>query len=326
MAICRNPISTIKMTEFSEIVQELDTGLSSTPKKLSSKYFYDDKGSMIFQEIMAMPEYYLTRKEHEILIEQSGDIYAQLDVKGTLDVIELGAGDGSKTKILLKQFMDLGAELRYIPLDISQEALNELKGIVGAALPDLDIRPLAVDYFKVLNEIEKSDRNRLFLFLGSNIGNFIPPSNEEFIRFIAKYMRSGDRLLIGVDLVKDPRVILRAYDDSQGITRRFNLNLLKRLNREAGTDFDLKLWDFYCQYNPLNGEVRSFLISKDDQVVYSSVINKSYTIAKHEVIWTELSKKYQIKEIEALGKSAGLTSIQHFTDKAGYFSDSLFKK
>lgn len=312
--------------EFSEIVQELDSGLSSTPKRLSSKYFYDDKGSKIFQEIMAMPEYYLTRKEHEILSEQSGAIYAQLDVKGTLDVIELGAGDGSKTKLLLKQFMALGADLRYIPLDISQEALNQLKEIVGEALPDLDIRPLAGDYFKVLNEIEQSDRQRLFLFLGSNIGNFIPPSNEEFIKFIGQFMRSGDRLMIGVDLVKDPRVIQNAYDDSHGITRRFNLNLLERLNREAGTDFDVKLWDFYSQYNPLNGEVRSFLISKENQVVYSIVIDKSYPIAKHDVIWTELSKKFQIKEIEGLGNSAGLTPIQHFTDKAGYFSDSLFKK
>jgi dimethylhistidine N-methyltransferase len=311
---------------MNDFLKDMDTGLNSQPKRLSSKYFYDDEGSRIFQEIMALPEYYLTKKEEEIFITRSQEIINALGPLKSIDVVELGAGDGSKTKLILQELLEQQIETKFLPIDISAEALESLEKTMRSHLPSLEVNSLVGDYHDVMDSLEEKAPPRLFLFLGSNIGNYPPPSNRDLIKFIASEMREGDFLMLGADLRKHPAVIKQAYDDSQGVTKRFNLNLLARMNRELEMNFDLEKWDFYCQYNPLDGELRSFLVSLDDQVVHCKALEKDYPFKKNEVIWTELSKKYLLSELEELGNFAELTLVAHFMDDEAYFTDTLFKK
>ena len=311
---------------MSEFANDVKAGLSSSFKRLSSKYFYDDEGSRIFQEIMAMPEYYLTDCEMEILGQQSSAILHEIGQKGSFNVIELGAGDGVKTQLMLKEFLRNGASPIYRPIDISQEAVDMVCQRLNRELPDLEIRPEVGDYFELMQKITQHEMPSLVLFLGSNIGNYVPPRNRDLLELIADHMSKGDHFLIGADLRKDPNTIRNAYDDSQGITRRFNLNLLKRINRELGADFDLEAWGFYCHYDPTNGQVRSYLVSRKDQRVHIADLNESFEFERYELIWTELSKKYDLRELKELGESAGMLFKQHFLDSARHFTDTLFLK
>ncbi|NNK81042.1 MAG: L-histidine N(alpha)-methyltransferase [Flavobacteriales bacterium] len=311
------------MPHFAQDVRE---GLNASPKRLSSKYFYDDEGSRIFQEIMAMPEYYLTNSEMEILHEQSLDMLKSTDLSGSFNVIELGAGDGTKTQLMLKAFLDAGHSPVYHPVDISQEAVDIVSKRLHQELPGLQIRPEVGDYFHMMSEVTAQETPCLILFLGSNIGNYIPPKNIELLALIKENMSSGDYFLLGVDLKKETKLIKAAYDDPHGITKRFNLNILTRINRELGADFNLDDWDFVCRYNSENGEVRSYLKSVKEQKVKISAIEKEYNFLAGEEIWTELSKKYELEEIREAGERAGLTFVQHFTDRQHHFTDTLFKK
>ncbi len=309
------------MAEFS---QDVIAGFGAESKRLSSKYFYDDEGSRIFQEIMAMPEYYLTDCEMEILTQRSVEILERSGLEGTFNVIEMGAGDGVKTQVMLKAFLEAGAAPVYHPIDISKEAVEIVSSRIGRELPDLKIKPEVGDYFKVLHEITSDDMPCLILFLGSNIGNYIPPKNKELVEHIFENMSPGDQLVIGVDLRKDPNMIRRAYDDPHGITKRFNLNLLERMNRELGAGFQLDQWDFYCHYNPMNGEVRSYLVSLCDQSVTFDTMEVPFHFKRNELIWTELSKKYTLEELEDLANDVGLEVKGHFMDSLDHFTDSLF--
>lgn len=307
--------------------EEIEEGLSAGEKFISSKYHYDDAGSRIFQEIMAMPEYYLTNSEFEILSTQWKDIYQALQFEGHFNIIELGAGDGLKTKEFFRNLLKENADFSYIPIDISQKAIDLLVEGMNQALPKLDINPLVGDYFEVMNKIDTTDSSPKFvLFLGSNIGNFKNDLAVDLIKNINKHLRSGDKLMVGFDLRKNPNVVRDAYDDRLGITRRFNLNLLERINRELDADFDLERFDFYCHYNPENGEVKSYLVSLIEQEVEIRKIGKIFHFKKDELIWTELSKKYDLHEIEELGKKAGFNFEKHFVDSRQYFSDSLFTR
>lgn len=305
--------------------EEVEEGLSAEKKFISSKYHYDDAGSRIFQEIMAMPEYYLTSCEFEILSLQGKEIYQALQFEEHFNIIELGAGDGLKTKELLRNLQKIKANFSYIPIDISQKAIDLLVERMKQSLPKLDINPLVGDYFEVMNIVDTHDP-KLLLFLGSNIGNFKNDLALDLIKHINEYLLSGDKLLVGFDLQKNPNVVRDAYDDRLGITRRFNLNLLARINRELEADFDLYQFDFYCHYDPENGEVKSYLVSLIDQEVEIKKIGKFFHFKKDELIWSELSKKYKLGEIEQLGKKAGLNFEKHFIDSKVYFSDSLFSK
>ncbi|NNC84195.1 MAG: L-histidine N(alpha)-methyltransferase [Flavobacteriales bacterium] len=311
---------------MSQFAQDVLEGLSATKKRLSSKYFYDDEGSRIFQEIMAMPEYYLTDREMEILQSRSLEILQATDLEESFNVIELGAGDGTKTEQLLKTFLEAGHRPIYHPVDISQEAVDIVRDRLSRNLPALEVRPAVGDYFHIMQEVTAHETPSLVLFLGSNIGNYIPPKNTDLISLIAINMSKGDYFLIGVDLKKDPTLIQGAYDDPHGITARFNLNLLERINRELGGDFDLEAWEFICRYNSENGEVRSYLKSTRQQEVFIRALDRKFAFAEGEEVWTELSKKYDLEGIEALGEESGLTFVQHFTDQRHHFTDSLFKK
>lgn len=301
-------------------------GLSSKKKRLSSRYFYDNEGSRIFKQIMLMPEYYLTDSEFEILQNKSDEIFQLFDFKVPYSIVELGAGDGEKTIQLLKYLMNQDVAFEYTPIDISAEAIDMLSMNMATALPELEINPLVGDYFHMLSELKTKEKPMVILFLGSNIGNFPLPDAENFLQQVANSMNPGDKLVLGVDLQKNPHVIKKAYDDDSGYTRSFNLNLLQRINRELEGDFDLENWDFYSLYDPSAGEVRSYLISLKDQTVRIRAANKAFHFQRNELIYTELSRKYSLEEIEVLGTSASLQLIDHVMDTNQYFSDSIFVK
>lgn len=290
-------------------------------------YFYDDMGSRIFQEIMDMPEYYLTNSEYEILEMQSEAIYRALDFKGHFNVIELGAGDGLKTQQLLRYLLSEKIDFTYIPIDISGEAMNILEDKLRGELPDLKIRPMVGDYFKILGgEIQSEDSPNLMLFLGSNMGNYCERSVVHLLQLFHENMKTDDKLLVGIDLRKNPVTITNAYFDPHGITKAFNINLLQRINRELGGNIDIAKFDFYCHYNPLNGEVRSYLVSLANQDVYLSALDKTYHFNENELISTELSKKYTLPELEGLAERIGFRVQEHFLDSKQYFADSLWVK
>lgn len=307
--------------------EEVEEGLLASPKYLSSKYHYDDEGSRIFQEIMAMPEYYLTDCEMDIMKNRAAEIYKATGFKGHFNIIELGAGDGLKTKELLRNLLEIGADFTFVPIDISEEAINLLVKSMKQSLPNLKMNAQVGDYFEVMDKVEAEENcPNLVLFLGSNIGNFKDDWAVELLKHMKQHMRSGDKLLVGFDLMKNPNLIRNAYQDSLGITARFNLNVLTRINRELGGKFDLNTFDYYSHYNPENGDVRSYVFSRVEQDIYIDAIGKSFHFAKDEPIWMELSKKYSLSGIEQLGTEAGFKFEKHFLDGRGYFSDSLYSK
>lgn len=322
MAINRNTTGNMSNSSFA---QDVDAGLSATEKHLSSKYFYDDEGSRLFQQIMDLPEYYLTRAEMNIMETRSLDIYNKIN-SIELDIIELGAGDGQKTIEFLRQLLSADAKIIYHPIDISIEAINQLKLKVSKELPVLNIKPLVGDYFHEMHDIPPSNARKIVLFMGANIGNYKFPEAVDLLKHINENIESGDLLLIGIDLQKDPNLIANAYNDAKGVTREFNLNLLTRINRELGGNFNIDDFDFYSHYNPENGEIKSYLVSLSDQTVNIDACSKSYVFHKDEMIYTELSKKYNKIEIEELALKAGFICKEQFHDENDYFADCLFEK
>jgi dimethylhistidine N-methyltransferase len=320
------PNSSPAITELSTFAVDIEDGLSRYPKQLSSKYFYDERGDLLFQEIMAMPEYYLTNCEYEIFTTQKADILAALGDQ-PFDLIELGAGDGTKTKILLDHFLKAGADFTYRPIDISPSVLQTLKNTCSLELPDLSFKAEVGDYLEALYRIqsEHNDHRKVILFLGGNIGNFPLADAQNFVKELAKCMDSGDLLLTGFDLKKDPALILQAYNDPAGITAAFNLNLLSRINKELGGEFDLDQFIHWETYNPLNGEARSYIVSKVVQTVNIEQLQLSVHFDAWEAIAVEVSAKYNQRDIASLAQQAGFKVREHFVDSKNYFVDSLWE-
>ena len=306
--------------------KDIIKGLTAQQKHLSSKYFYDDNGSRIFQEIMNMPEYYLTDSEFEILSLQANQIYEALDFYQPFNIIELGAGDGFKTFKLLEHLQQNEVDFIYIPIDISQEAMDILEKNLKARLPNLKIKARVGDYFDILKSETQNECQSLLLFLGSNIGNYKEPEAIDLLKLFNQNMKNGDKLLIGIDLKKNPITIRQAYYDPNGITKRFNINLLIRINREFDADFKIDDFDFYCQYDAISGEVKSYLVSLKKQIVHLKKLDRAIEFEQNELIWTELSKKYTPEEIESLAAKTGFKVNNHFLDCKHYFTDSLWEK
>ena len=312
------------MTSFK---QDVITGLSADAKYLSSRYFYDEIGDQIFQEIMAMPDYYLTRAEEEIFNLRKQEIYRALNFKTPFKLVELGAGDGLKTKVLLRSFLEEKANFQYLPIDISSHVLDELAESLIKELPQLEVKPIAKEYFEALEHLQNiSNEPKLVLFLGSNIGNFPQGKAEGFLGSLAAKLQTGDKLLLGVDLKKEPAKILQAYSDKTGITARFNLNILARINRELGADFDLQNFDHYANYNPQNGECRSYLICRKAQDIHLEGVAQRIHFEEFESIHTEISKKYSPAELDRLADETGFKVIEKFYDSQKQFSDVLLEK
>ena len=317
--------STPELTHFAEDVLN---GLSSTPKSLSSKYFYDERGSRLFQEIMKLPEYYLTGCEYEIFSTQTEAIFSAFaNGDNAFDLIELGAGDGTKTAVLVNHFLKQNAEISYYPIDISQEALDALTEKFTAEFPGLAMSTLYGDYFRILESIKNSSgRRKVLLFLGSNIGNFNRAQAVDFFLQLRAVMNENDLLFIGFDLQKDPHVIANAYDDAAGVTAAFNLNLLRRINRELGGNFDLNQFTHYANYRPIEGSARSFLVSRERQTVHIDALKRDFEFEQWEAVFMEISQKYSLKMIAELAAESGFEIKQNFFDGKIYYCDSFWRQ
>lgn len=306
--------------------QDVAEGLSSHPKRLPSKYFYDQAGDEIFQAIMQMPEYYLTKSEFEILSFSAEDmLQAVAPEQGVLDIVELGVGDGTKTKLLLLAAQRAKMPVRYVPIDLSQNILDVVTKKMSHAFPEIPIEPICGDYFSVLKDLQKdTERHRLALFLGNNIGNLTLAERALFLSGFREALTPKDYALIGFDLKKNPKVIAEAYADPHGLTKAFNMNVLKRINREFGANFQLQDFDFYSDYCPKTGAVNSYLVSLRKQKVYFPEMGQEYAFATGEVLHTEVSYKYDLEQIHEMARQYGFEPVKDFLDCKHYFADSLF--
>lgn len=306
-------------------IKDVDEGLSASPKRLLSKYFYDEKGDELFVQIMNMPEYYLTNAEFEILSEQTGDIISSFETGDRqLELIELGAGDGTKTIELLKALQGKH-DFTYMPIDISQHALDTLEARLAKEVPGVAVKTLQGDYFSVLGDIKDSDAMKVILFLGSNLGNMLDVNANRFIKQLSAKLNKGDKVFLGVDLKKDASVILPAYNDAAGITAAFNLNLLTRINRELGGNFDVTQFKHAPRYNKEAGQAESYIESLAIQDVHIEATGKTYHFDKGEKIHMEISRKYDRDTVNKVISATDLEIKKVFTDSKGYFSDFLLE-
>ena len=289
-------------------------------------YFYDEKGDHLFQKIMQLDEYYLTRAEFNIFQNHGKEIVDLLEIDDHYRLIELGAGDGSKTKVVLKHLIDAGVDFAYSPIDISANVLEILKNNLIHSLPKLQIEPLAGDYFKVLESLSfKEHEKKVVFFLGSNIGNYLDSRASDFLKSVRSNLSVGDKFVIGVDLKKDPKTILAAYNDPNGVTAAFNMNLLERINAELGANFDKANFRHSPVYDPLSGECRSYLMSLCDHDVYLESSDDIIHFDKWEPIFMEVSKKYSIPELESLAELCGFKVMNHLFDENHYYTDSFWE-
>ncbi|MFD2515542.1 L-histidine N(alpha)-methyltransferase [Pontibacter locisalis] len=305
--------------------KDVADGLSQKQKHLPSRYFYDGKGSQLFQQIMDLPEYYLTRAEFEVLTDNQEAMVQHFAHEGFFHMIDLGAGDALKTKILIRQLTKQQSSFDYVPVDISGDAMKQLTKSLQEEMPEVGVQAVVGEYFKALQWLQQNKSERkVVLFLGSNIGNFEMKESVEFLCSMRSYLGAGDKLLMGVDLRKDPDTILNAYDDAAGITAEFNLNLLHRINRELGGEFDVDQFQHYAMYNPLEGVMRSFLISLKEQDVYIRDTGRTFHFDAWEAIHTENSHKYFIEQVKELGQQCGFKIETVFYDSRRGFADVLF--
>ncbi len=300
-------------------------GLKAEQKYLESKYFYDESGDELFREIMNCEDYYLTRCELEIFMQQrEALVQAMYDRFHSFDVVELGAGDCSKSVYLLDALMGHNPRFTYFPIDISANTIAQVDTRVKARVPNIKIQGLNGDYFDMLDEMKRlSSRFKVVLFLGSSIGNIPLEHTVEFFKELHTHLLPGDLLLTGFDLVKDPQTILAAYNDRSGITRRFNLNLLDRINKSLGADFDTNNFEHSPVYCSDTQACKSYLESLADQTV--QIAGESISFQKGERIYMEVSQKYTVEQTDEIATAAGFQPLQHFYDSKMWFLDALWQ-
>lgn len=310
-----------------EFAEHLKLGLTSKIKFVSSKYFYDDIGSSLFTEIMNLPEYYLTDCEYEILDSYKNEILKDIKVNEEhFDLVELGAGDGQKTKLLLEHFVNSNIDFTYSPIDISSEAFIKLNENIFYLKDKLNVNYLEGDYFEILRKHNFKGGRKVILFLGSNIGNFKYENAKNFLNLISSNIRKGDILIVGFDLKKDPNVILKAYNDEKGVTKKFNLNLLQRINNEFNANFDLKNFEHFPVYDPEEMQCRSYIVSLKKQEVNIKDLDLKINFDNAETIFTEFSQKYDEELIEDLAQNSGFEVSKYYYDTRKYFSDVVLVK
>lgn len=311
-------------TKSSSELEDIITGLRSKPKRIDSRYFYDSVGDKIFQRIMDMPGYYLTDCEREILELLSDEILNKVQGEADpLEVIELGAGDGSKTQLLFKALKKTNRPFVYRPVDVSQNALWEIaERMEDSGIP---VDPMQMTYDRALENLSNTmGGQRLILFLGSNIGNMEVERSRAFILELTGVMSPGDYLLAGLDMKKAPHLIRAAYDDAEGVTASFNLNALRHLNREFGANFDLSGFEHEAEYDPESGSARSYLVSTMDQSIHFHDLEESIQLRKGERIAMEVSQKYDEALIGKIFNNGRLEAVQYWEDERSYFRDYLF--
>lgn len=300
-------------------------GLHKTPKKLQSKYFYDKAGDRLFQQIMAMPEYYLTDCELDIFKNKTKKLADALQFNGSpFDLIELGAGDASKSSYLLKHLVNNDAKFTYMPIDISGNILSVLQEKLNTEIPKLKIESLEGEYFEMLDSaMSISKRRKVVLFLGGNIGNMDMIESRNFCLELRQKLNPQDILIIGFDLKKNPHTILNAYNDDSGITSSFNLNLLVRINRELEADFDVLNFQHYQTYDPVSGACKSYLVSLAEQNVH--IGTEVFNFEENELIDMEISQKFSRADIENLARDSNFTVVDEIHDSKNWFVDSIWQ-
>ena len=287
--------------------------------------FYDARGSRLFERITQLPEYYPTRTERSILTSFSDEIIAAAcgGHSEAVRVVELGAGTASKTTILLDAAARLQSEVFYAPVDVSSDALDVACDTIGRSLPGVCVSPIVANYVADPPQLESFGGTTLGLYVGSSIGNFTPEEARAILRNLRGELRCGDALLLGVDMVKDEATLVAAYDDSDGVTAAFNLNMLHRLNRELGADFDLARFRHRALWNPEESRVEMHLESTCDQYLRIAAANLDVYFAKGERIHTENSYKFTDASIRSLLEDAGFDFEQAWTDKRRWYSVTL---
>jgi dimethylhistidine N-methyltransferase len=307
----------------SSLAEDVRLGLTSSPKYLLPKYFYDELGSVLFDAITLLPEYYPTRKESEILSRCSGEIVDSLE--GEIVLIELGSGSANKTNHLIEAILRRQPSLTYIPIEISTTALISSAEKLLERFPGLSIEAYAGDYLEVLGSLKLDPtKSNLVLFLGSSIGNYSEADSITLLQTIRGALTNGDGLLLGADLIKSADILEPAYDDSLGVTAAFNLNVLSRINRELDADFDVREFDHVAIFNPDAGRVEMHLESRKTQTVSLGALGQKIEFAKNERIHTENSYKYKTEQLIQLGGGAGFALKQSWRDSEGFFSSNLF--
>ncbi|MGI5203534.1 L-histidine N(alpha)-methyltransferase [Spirillospora sp. CA-108201] len=297
--------------------RDVREGLAGTPKTLPSKWFYDERGSALFEEITRLEEYYPTRREREILTARAPEIAV---ATGARTLLELGAGSGEKTRVLLDA---LAGTLRvYVPVDVSGDFLEQAAAGIAADHPGLDVRAVAADYEQHLPLLPGGER-RLIAFLGGTIGNMPPAERIGFLGGLRATMAEGDFLLIGADLVKDPGRLVRAYDDAAGVTAEFNRNVLSVINRELDADFDIGAFRHVAVWNAAEEQIEMRLRSLRAQDVRIDGLDLGVSFAEGEETRTEISAKFRRERLEAELGAAGLELAEFWTDEAGDFSLTL---
>lgn len=308
--------------------EDVERGLSSNPKFLSSRYFYDKIGDALFVEIMKMPEYYLTNSELEIFKNQKKGITDALNLSRDtyFELIELGPGDGLKTKELLHYLVKENFQFDYFPVDISQHALANLKATFEFELPEISVHPMQGDYFSFLETIQHSSHPKVVLFLGSNLGNLLDHEAHHFLNKLGASLHTNDKIFLGLDLLKSTEIVLPAYNDPKGITAAFNLNLLTRINKELGGNFKKEFFEHVPEYDHQEGIAKSYLRSVKAQTVTIDSLQKSYEFEEGERIHTEISRKYNNHILEKILMETNFEITTRLTDSKTYFADYILNK
>ena len=311
--------------DLAALAGDVRSGLTSSPKRLPCRYFYDREGSLLFEAICRLPEYYLPQAERESLLTSAAEIVSCCPPGAVL--IELGSGSATKTRILIEALLLRQEALRYIPIDISRTTLEESSRDLLRDYPALDVTAIACEYQEGLARLNgDADAPKLILWLGSNIGNLDRAEAAHFLGRVGGLMSPADRLLVTIDLRKDRAILHRAYDDSRGVTARFNLNLLARINRELGGHFDLEMFRHQAVYNEERGRIEMYLVSNRSQSVSIDGLGIEVPFAEGEAIHTEDSYKYSLPEIVALAETAGLLVERQWFDGDRHLSVNLLAR
>jgi L-histidine N-alpha-methyltransferase len=306
---------------ISPIAEEVLHGLSATPKRLPAKLFYDAAGSRLFEQITELPEYYPTRTERAIFQARAKEIIQQAG--SNLTLIELGAGSARKTAVLIEALCERQLKVEFYPVDVSPAALQQAVSSLNGSFPRLHVHPTVADYSRGVPQLASLSGRKLVLFIGSTIGNFEHQEALEFLQRVRESLRAGDALLLGFDRVKNHKLLHAAYNDSQGVTARFNQNVLLRINRELGGLFDVETFRHVAFWNGRKSRIEMHLESLQEQRVWVEELQRSFDFAEGETIHTENSYKFTGRTIASLLRESGFYLEKSWTDPKRWFSTVL---